>query len=108
MQTFNNKPKKKDVNYVVGYNYNQDVDMLHEYEYPEQMINTFYHGKYITQSRDDLVTHLDNIFNWHISNYEYRLKQQNDNEEMLLIEKDLNRLIEKREKIFKIILGVTA
>ena len=108
MQTYNGKLKRANVKYVVGYCYNQDTEILNEFECPVSMIDTFYLGRYIAASRDDLVTHLDNIFNWHISNYEYKLKQDHTNEEIFFIKRDYKKLIEKREKIYGIILNKTA
>ena len=107
MKTFNGKPKRSNVRYVVGYSYNQDTEELKEFECPESMIDTFYLGRYIATSRDDLVTHFDNIFNWHISNFEYKLKQQHHNEELFFIKEDYRKLVEKREKIYNIILQKT-
>lgn len=101
MQTYNNKPKKANVKYVIGYSYNQDTEELKEFECPESMIDTFYLGRYIAPSRDDLVTHYDNIFNWHISNYEYKLKQQHSDDELFFIREGYKKLIEKREKIYR-------
>lgn len=108
MQTYNNKPKRANVKYVVGYSYNQDTEMLNEFECPVSMIDTFYLGRYIAASKDNLISHYDNIFNWHISNYEYKLKQDRTSEEVFFIKKDLRKLIERREKIYGIILGKTA
>ena len=108
MQTYNGKPKRANVKYVVGYSYNQDTEMLNEFECPVSMIDTFYLGRYIAASKDDLISHYDNIFNWHISNYEYKLKHNQNSEETFFIKRDLNKLIEKREKIYSIILEKTA
>ena len=108
MQTYNSKPKRANINYTTGYSYNQDTEMLKEFECPISMIDTFYLGRYIAASRDDLVSHLDNIFNYHISNYEYKLKQDYTNEEIFFIKRDYRKLIEKREKIYSIILSKTA
>ena len=108
MQTYNGKPKRANVRYIVGYIYNQDMNEVEEFECPTSIIDTFYLGRYVAASKDDLISHMDNIFNYHISNYEYKLKHNENSEETFFIKRDYKKLIEKREKIYSIILSVIA